>query len=267
MSKRKNSIISVIAVFLGMVLCIVAGFMIQNSSLAWFASNKSVEANGMEVSAKVTPNLVISDKIDLIASPDILKSGSPFAVDLKKSKSQMAPATHDDEAQSGSFLKYVSNAGGIDMNTGYNKPGQELNFTEVLVAEDSIFYFDCIVYIASAGTTLDVETLTATFFTNDQITLEENAAFFAASIDFYLGEVSADSYKGTLSLAEAREGGRVDIYEGQIPLNTEGHLTVIMRFYFDGDLANPEKQGYACINSDTVEIDKNINLSVSFEAE
>ena len=240
--------------------------MMQNEALAWFAQNDNVEANGFDVSAKVTPNLVIAGSVEDIISPDILKNGSPFGVDFDDEiRDQMAAATHDSESASGSYLHYVTNAEDIDMTTGYGKPGAELIFAEVAEDENSIFYFDCVVYVASAGTALDVESLTATFESDQALDVEENPSHFAASIDFYLGEVSAEGYKGTLSLAEALEGEKTELYEGEIPLNTERYLTVIMRFYFDGDLKNPANN-YAYINSDTVVINETVKFSVSFEA-
>ena len=170
MSKYKNSILSVIAVFLCLVLCVVAGFMMQNEALAWFAQNDNVEANGFDVSAKVTPNLVIAGSVEDIISPDILKNGSPFGVDFDDEiRDQMAAATHDSDSTSGSYLHYVTNAEDIDMTTGYGKPGAELIFAEVAEDENSIFYFDCVVYVASAGTALDVESLTATFESDEDL--------------------------------------------------------------------------------------------------
>ena len=92
----------------------------------------------------------------------------------------------------------------------------------------------------------------------------------AIRIDFYVDEVSLDGYRGTTSLADALKTENNYIYEGielfgpeddEIPLNTEGYITVIMRCYFDGALLDDE--GNAYINSYTVLSDR-VYIGVDF---
>ena len=46
------------------------GFLCTSHSLAWFAANRRVEAEGLAVSAKVSPNLVIYKSADEIDDED-----------------------------------------------------------------------------------------------------------------------------------------------------------------------------------------------------
>ena len=68
------------------------GFLIANDSLAWFSENKKVTAEGLSVSAKVSPNLIIAKTEDEIgAEGNIL-----FGIDFEgTSRSDMIAVTRD----------------------------------------------------------------------------------------------------------------------------------------------------------------------------
>ena len=238
------------------------GFLIANDSLAWFASNKVVKADGLSVSARVSPNLVISKSEESIKANTNLF----FSVDFKGvSRSDMIAVTHDDNIPD-TYLKYLKNHYAVGTNTGVAKPGYELEFEAVPKEENERYFIDHVVYIASAFDPLDVETLTAT------ITIPESVDslhpyFNAASIDFYVGEVSQSGYCGTTSVAKsttnALDKSVVLLEDGTVPLNTDGSIKVIMRCYFDGALE--DGNGIAYVNSYTVKVDR-VVIGVEFLA-
>ena len=55
--------IELIIISLVLIVSLFAFFLL-NDSTAWFAENDTVDQNGMSLSAKTTPNLIISKNID-----------------------------------------------------------------------------------------------------------------------------------------------------------------------------------------------------------
>ena len=259
--KQKLMLIFILAT----LLVTFFGFLIANDSLAWFSENKEVTADGLSVSAKVSPNLIIAKSEDGIrAEGNVL-----FGVDFKgTSRSDMIAVTRDESVPT-TYLKYLKNHYAVDNKTGVAKPGMELEFEDVPATGNERYFIDYVVYIASAFDPLAVDSLTAT------ITIPESVAkdypyFHAASIDFYVGEVSEGGYRGTTAVAAIAdaENGTVSknvvlVENGTIPLNTEGHIKVIMRCYFDGALEQSEGQAY--VNSYTVKT-QGVVIGVEFLA-
>lgn len=237
------------------------GFLIANDSLAWFSENKKVTAEGLSVSAKVSPNLIIAKTEDEIgAEGNIL-----FGIDFEgTSRSDMIAVTRD-EAISDTYLKYLRNHYAVDHATGVVKDGYELEFEPVPSENNERYFIDYVVYIASAFDPLAVDSLTA------KITIPEAVGkdypyFNAASIDFYVGEVNAEGYRGTTSVADSigsANGSVTLLAGGTVPLNTEGHIKVIMRCYFDGALE--DGAGTAYVNSNTVKT-QGVVIGVEFFA-
>ena len=241
------------------------GFLIANDSLAWFSENKQVTAEGLSVSAKVSPNLIIAKTEDEIgAEGNIL-----FGVDFKgTSRSDMIAVTRD-EALGDPYLKYLKNHYAVDHVTGVVKDGYELEFEPVPSENNERYFIDYVVYIASAFDPLLVDSLTAKI-TIPEAVGAEYPYFNAASIDFYVGEVSAEGYRGTTAVAAIADSENstvsknvVLVENGTIPLNTEGHIKVIMRCYFDGALEQSEGQAY--VNSYTVKT-QGVVIGVEFLA-
>ena len=240
------------------------GFLIANDSLAWFASNKAVKADGLSVSAKVSPNLVIAKSEESIkTSTDLF-----FSVDFKgTSRSDMIAVTHDDNIPD-TYLKYLKNHYAVGIQTGLAKPGYTLEFEPVPKEENERYFIDHVVYIASAFESLDISTLTATITVPEAVD-DLHPYFNAASIDFYVGEVSALTYCGTTSVAKATASSpspdkTVTLLENTtVPLNTDGSIKVIMRCYFDGALE--DGNGTAYVNSYSVKTD-GVVIGVEFLA-
>jgi hypothetical protein len=175
--------------------------------------------------------------------------------------------THD-ESVAGTFLKYLTNHYAVDNKTGNVKDGMALEFAPVPAENNEAYFIDYVVYIASAFDPLAVSSLTATIVIPETVD-NDHPYFHAVSIDFYVGEVSADAYRGTTSVSDginqtARASVELMPNGATIPLNTEGHVKVIMRCYFDGALQDPET-GDAYVNSYKVKTDS-VAIGVDFTA-
>ena len=238
----------------------IAGYLLQGTSLAWFAVSGEVEANGMTLSANVPANLIISK------TAEGLISNAGFLVEFKDSdgRDEMIAVTRD-ENYTPTYLKRLVSHYAIDATTGLLKDGLdgELEFEAVEASENSKYYVDYVVYVASAYAPLNATSLTATISMPtevDAFTPYHNAA----SIDFYVGEVSLDGYRGTTSVATKAEVELLDAPQ-TIPLNTGGeYIKVIMRCYFDGALTD-SASGKAYVNTRTVGVES-IALGIDFKA-
>jgi hypothetical protein len=245
----------------------IGGLIMSNKTFSWFAKNDNVFANGISVSTKVSPNLVIGKTVADIQSDSLL-----FSVDFNDtSRTDMIAVTHDDGIE-GTYLKYLTNHYAIDHHTGLQKGEAALEFAAVPTTDNEPYFIDYVVYIASAYDALEVSSLKA------RIIPEEADAshpyFNAASIDFYLDVVNADNYLGTTSMHDSINGterAEIDLFGdqgGTVPQNTNGYLTVIMRCYFDGALTYVDEHDgktYAYVNSYTVKTD-GIAIGVEFIA-
>ena len=246
-----------------LLIMVFIGFMFANHSLAWFARNENVGANGLSASVKVSPNLIIAKDLETIRRGDLI-----FDVNFNgTARENMIAVTHDSNVPS-TFLKYVSNHYAVDNQTGNVKPGATLEFENVPEEDNEAYFIDYTVYIASAFGELDITALNATLIIPETVDTD-HPYFHAASIDFYVEEVTADNYCGTTSVAKAVNNApdkHVNLFPDgcTVPLNTNGHITVIMRCYFDGALQAPD--GTAYVNSYTVRSD-GVVIGVAFTAE
>ncbi len=245
-----------------LLIAVFIGFLFANRSLAWFAQNKDVSANGLSANVKVSPNLIIAKDVETITKGELI-----FDIDFNGvARSNMIAVTHDD-AIPATFLKYVTNHYAVNTHTGNVKDGATLEFEAVPDKDNEAYFIDYTVYIASAFEALDIDSLTATIIMPDSVDTY-HPYFYAASIDFYLEEVSLENFCGTTSLANClKDGGGVNLFPNgtTVPLNTDGYFTVIMRCYFDGALQD-EDTGYAYVNSYTVKSD-DVVIGVQFVAE
>jgi hypothetical protein len=183
----------------------------------------------------------------------------------------MIAVTHDADAPT-TFLKYLTNHYAVDFNSGNAKDGYDLEFEPVPAENNQEYFIDYTVYIASAFEQLSVKSLNAMITIPSSVD-EDHPYFNAASIDFYLGEVSADSFIGTTSVADSLKNtarAEIDLFKnagGTVPFNEDGYMTVIMRCYFDGALTYVDEDGktYAYVNSYTVKSD-GVVIGVDFTA-
>ena len=239
------------------LVVVMVGFLVANNSLAWFSKNKSVDTNGLSVRTRVSPNLIIAKTEDALAQP-----GVNDLVDFKgTARSDMIAVTRDETVE-GTYLKYLEDHFAVDHTTGNAKDGMSLAFAAVPTDENEQYFVDYTVYIASAYAPLPVTSLTATISIPEEVD-DLHPHFNAVSIDLYVGEVGTAGYIGTMTV---RDKTVLELMPdgGTVPLNTEGHIKVIMRCYFDGALQDPET-GYAYVNSLTVNADK-VVIGVDFAA-
>lgn len=247
-----------------LLIAVIVGFLFGNLGLAWFAKNEQVTANGLSANVKVSPNLIVAKTTDAIMQGDL-----SFAVNFNGvARTNMIAVTHD-EAVPDTFLKYVTNHYAVDNQTGNAKDGQTLEFENVPAENNDVYFIDYIVYIASAFETLVVDSLNATVVMPESVDTQ-HPYFNAASVDFYVEEVSLAGYRGTTSVAKAVNGSpdkSVNLFPdgGSVPLNTDGYIKVIMRCYFDGALQD-EESGNAYVNSYSVKAD-GVVIGVEFVAE
>lgn len=241
------------------------------ASYAWFAMNREVGSNGMRVSADVSSNLVIAKTNpgtgENVISTMTASSPDPFSVAFADTdgREKMLPATHDSDVTA-TLLKYVKNAGDVGITTGVAKDGKTLTFENVPAATNSLYYVDFSVDIASIQKELENHDLIASIVPQT-VTVD---AHYAVTVDFYLGSVSSTNYKGSINIEDSlgSPAKTLKIVEGStIPLNTSGHLTVIMRCYFDGALAKkiPSSDGTTYVKTSTVTTDT-LNFGVVFDA-
>ena len=265
---RKKIILSIISIMLTS-LCLVT------LTFSWFAFNDQVHAMGITVSVKDVENLVIADNDFDIQMYD--SENKNFSVSKSNAVSEMIACTHSDT--SSTYLIYVENTYDIDIMTGLPKQGKSYEYLEA-PRGDQHFYFDTKVYIASVQAEMTGVQLVASILN----TKTENTSpiHLAASVDFYLGEPSVETFKGTLNLAGLDASVNRTTYdpthtktslvildgvsegETEIPLNTDGFIKVTMRFYFDGALLGAN--GKTLINTNEIDTDE-IALQINFGVE
>lgn len=247
-------LVMIVLVLFVAILAVVAYF-----SRAWFVTTKEVTASGMSVIAESNADMVIASTVADIQNPDIFKADHPFYVVQNAAVERLKPAHHNDYAPAytagtGTGLYYNTNPEAVSFSTGYaqNENPASLSYQIVPVRQNgdtSLYYRDYVVYIASVRKTVDIYHLYATI----ELVLPENATAKdyqqAASVDFYYGVANSAQYKGTLNIAGldyALNNGttltQIDLLEGEqnlpktVPINTNGYITITMRFYFDGNL-------------------------------
>jgi hypothetical protein len=259
--KQKLKVIFTLAVLILTIVC----FLVSNGTLAWFAKNENVNANGFSVSAKNSPNIVIAKTAEEILQGDIA-----FSVDFKgMTRSHMVPVTREENAPE-TFLKYLVNHHAVDFNTGNAKDDSvPLEFENVPTTDNEIYFVDRVVYIASTTQALPITSLKASIVKPFEVGID-HSYFNAASIDFYVEEVSQAGYRGTTSVSKTiknQQDRYINLFPsgGEIPFNAEGCIKIIMRCYFDGALQD-EQNNRAYINSYLVRADA-ISLGVEFVAE
>ena len=263
--KRHSVSLSLISVAL---IIAISGMFAINGSLGWYAHNDEVSAEGMSVDAKTTPNLVIGKTPDELMADNLQFSVSYKTDDLIN----MTSVTHDNQSAE-TYLKYLVNHYAVDESTGNAKNGMSLEFQPVPITSDEVYFVDYTVYIASRFDSLEISSLTASITlptTVDSEYLSEHVYFNAASIDFYVGAVSLENYRGTTSVSDSLNGtarASIELFRDGVTVpdaSSNQSIKVIMRCYFDGGLQDTNTNR-AYINSNTVKAD-GINIGVTFTA-
>ena len=279
--KTKNSLISSI-----FMLSITFVMLILTCSYAWFAMNKHLDSNGMHVSADVSPNLIIAKHVPA-EGDNVISTMTETSTDLfevafteDEGREQMKAATHGhgmnpSDLETDAFLWYNGRPEDIAFNTGLPKDPMRLILKmKVPVADDSLYYVDFAVDIASLRAPLEKMDLTAAITATEpsDATANDMTTHKAISVDFYLEEAQEANFIGTLNLAgldpAANDASTAKanlklIENTTIPLNTEDHITVVMRCYFDGALKETETTTF--IKSSTIST-QDLDFTVTFDA-
>ncbi len=228
-------------------------------TVAWFASNRQVNSDGMNMEIDTDVPFLIIEKsasdISTATVEDISVSYSEVAASVTK------PATHDDSA--GDFkLKYVTDTDNIGVTTGLAIEGSN-TFANVIEANKANYFKDVTVYIASVNEQMsDVTKLMATLTTSDTITGDANEWRNATAIDFYVN----GTYSNRIHLSNGSTAVELNLSNG-VPLNTaasNNYITVTMRCYYDGAWTGSGSNAY--IRSENIPTVKNSTVNVKFVA-
>lgn len=228
--KKMRRLIPAIAMLL------VSAVMLSTASFAWFTMNESVTATGMQVKAKASGNLLISESKMTAADQAIT-----VALTNRGTHSDIIPVTYDTNA-----WKVPTNSGAVDPLYG------GLTSNEGLMAADkglayttSPYFIDYTVYVATAGTEMTTQNL---YVTMNMISAVEKIAN-AYSIAFYVGEPAegADlgAFAGYINYKTFAEAAGTKVYLNgtyTIPTtyeknaDTAAGLRITMRVFVDGAL-------------------------------
>ena len=231
--------------------------------------NRTVTATGMQVTARASSSLVISNTLAV---------GTAITQAFTAGPNELIPATHDIAVTAGtedltlatSNLKYNTNPQAVSAASGFKVGTTELTFGNAVnnTPSGSYYFYDYVVYIAAAGGELDTADLTVKLGVTSAINTNLATAAYdtwnACSVDFYVSEDTntTGTYIGTLNLANTglTVNATTGLYEtdaltlvddGTIPVNgsTSDYLMVTMRVYFDGALEKSSGQAYVYSNS------------------
>lgn len=252
-------------------MVVVAAVALSSSTYAWFASNSTVSATNMQVTATTSGSLVITN-----SQLPVETTGTITVASSDDGPTALIPTTHNLTLASTTGLVYNTNPGQVSASTGLQENIiNELTFEEATNGPGNPYYVDYTVYIASSGQEL----------ANQDITIEltneiDNSLMGATSVDFYAKTVTetgsvpvnSDNFKGTLNLAgkDASANDMSDktsqkITNITIPKSGTGEaIAVTMRVYIDGALKETESSTY--VKNIKVSDISNKTLGVSFTA-
>ena len=245
--------------------------MIVAVTVAWFAMNRDVSTDGMQMDIETSSvDLVIAQTKPLLAANNVTNTTS-FTPEANLT---LSPATNNWTGEGNTTgLKFFANTGYIDKYTGKVSAlgASRLNGDDGLSivpnagnANNSSYYRVYDVWIGAKGGELEASSdmqwqlnamLTGTL-SPDTVNHKQRDYQYAASVDFYIDSVSEANYVGTLDLSHLDDddppefGSSVNIYskysgdKAVIPQNTDNSpIHVYMVFYFDGAL----EQGSALV--------------------
>ncbi len=253
-------------------MVVVSAIALSSSTYAWFASNNVVTATNMQVTAKTSGSLVITNSQLPVAS-----TGTITVAASDTAATAVIPTTHDFTTATTTGLKYNTNPGAVSASTGLKEATEELTFAEAVTEGQTVYYLDYTVYIAASGSALAGQDIT--------IELIQDAAdttlMGATSVDFYAATVNTatpvtineTNFVGTLNLAQkdAVENDSTTAKTSQtisnvtIPQSGEGSaIAVTMRVYVDGALKDSDTTTF--VKNVSVANISEVNLGVQFTA-
>ncbi len=242
--KIKAKILPAIAMLL------VAVLSLSSATYAWFSMNRVVTATNLQVKAKASDSLVISNALAV---------GTSVTHAFTTAVSELIPATHSDTYVSSATasavntttgLKYVNNPADVNASTGLAESTKTLYFGDAVNSGTTLYYVDYVVYIASAGQAMANTDLEVYLY---RTTALEKDTTRAVSVDFYFtdeantgtGLAALGTYAGKLDLSSLTKNAagewasdKLTLATNNIPINnvTDDYLKITMRVYFDGAL-------------------------------
>ena len=218
--------------FIGAIaMVLVAAIAMGSSTYAWFAMNTRVIANGMNVKAVASGSLVINaDAVVPVGSTSTTISVTNDTLQ------NLTPVTYD------SAWKIVQTPASVNLTTG----SPDAALTAVTMVSGT-HYMDYLVYIASSGTALTGQTVTATV-TKDDTTQIANSAITVA---FYVGNASPEANAAPDATVLVGSGATQIKTGVDFPSNASAAAgtPVTMRVYFDGKATSTSDTTTAYINS------------------
>ena len=251
-----------------LVTMAAAVFALVVASYAWFVTSQETKTQGIENSVETGENLIIASTASEISNAELIPDDY-FTITLNYGKNNMLPATHVDgdvwsvgDEVSETGLMYPENKRYIANNTGLQiDDSLDLGFKPVPL--DSRYYVDYDAYIASTNGPIENVSLVARLIASPQ-----RPCHYAASIDFYYGNVSSNSFLGTLNVANQNDTERgilsIPLNNNTVPWNTEDSIHLTLRCYYDGALIDPNS-GNAYIRTDDISTES-IPITVAFAA-
>lgn len=252
------------------ILCLSTAASVTGT-VAWFAANNVVSADGMAVHSTLPSSLAISAAT--------LPVGQATSVTLTTVSQALNPVSHwhgSEDAAGG--LYRVTNGEDVDPATGLALDGETLAFE---AASGSQYYTDFVVYIGSVGEALTLGTggylraevsFTGSAAATNQATTMDfhafNGTIAASGLGDYMGCVNAAAIDSAANhgawVGTADDSYYVDVMtSGTIPVASSdvAALKITMRVYIDGALQNAAGTTYVATN--TVQ-SENINMAVQF---
>ncbi len=276
--KKMRKIIPALAMLL------MSAVLMSTASFAWFSMNTSVTATGMKVRAQAAGgSLIIGDNIsELMTNAESTITVNDTNIPALKAVT-WTPASGD---VAGAWQ--YANGKDVDTATGLLKTGTDIKLNNV--GEATGYYYDKIFYIASAGGTLEDQTLTATAtisFAGTGDKPQDMKALDATSVAVTLLESSTGVYKFTEATAKADGSVAPKLNVAYVNQNTDnsenlatgltiptvsadalegedtvGALAVLVRIYFDGNLKTGD--GSRAYVRDANYLNDNMSVEVVF---
>ena len=136
MQKAVKQLITLVFMATALVFGLV-GFFLSNNGVAWLAENDEVTSNGLSLSTKVSPNLIIGTSPDELSQEELQFTVYFDGVEA----TDMIAVTHDDTAR-GTYLKCLVNHYAVDHITGNAKDGMSLEFEPVPAESEETYFVD-----------------------------------------------------------------------------------------------------------------------------
>lgn len=248
------------------LMLVIATVLMSTASYAWFSTNTTVSATGMNVKAQAASSLVIGN-----ATANLISEAKSSVTTTDSSQKTLVPVTSNATGATGyATTKSVSDVTGlqytttpVEASTGLPATGTvALTDVEGATAAAGVYFVDYTYYIAAAGNQdLSNQDLKATIAFSDS-----SVIYNALSVDFYVmdGNAASPAQKwaaranlknnktGTGTAVTLLSDATIKAAATDAAISTK-YITVIARVYIDGALNDTENTTYVR-NTNAVEV-------------